>query len=145
MLSIAKLRVGQEAYHLSGVQTPTWPHRRSHSELVARRAELDAILDTDPGSALANSIETDERWIRLAIGRLAPQWATELDAEATDLLHDIADNRSRSRASGIQPIADGPVSNETGVERDDLVARLDRTGNGRTRHVQPLVQPVDLP
>ena len=29
-------------------QTPTWPYRRSHRELVARRAELDAILDTAP-------------------------------------------------------------------------------------------------
>ena len=198
-----------------------WPHRRSHRELVARRTELDAILDTapsdqhhlierlrsgeprllndtaealtevverqrnrrswilehwphiveyaevtqtlntglwgpdidtildhldpDPGSALAEAIDTEEPWIRLAIGRLAPQWATELDAEATDLLHDITDCRVRSGATGIAPIADGPMSNETDVEGDDLVARLERTGNGRDRQVQPLPQPVDLP
>lgn len=201
-------------------QTPTWPYRRSHRELVARRAELDAILDTapsdqqhlierlrsgeprllndtaealteiverqrerrgwilehwphiveyaevtqtldtglwgpdidtildhlepDPDSALANSIDTDETWIRLAIGRLAPQWTTELDAEATDLLHDIADYRVRSGASGIQPIADEPRSNETEVERDDLVARLDRTGKWYGPAAQSLHEPVDL-
>lgn len=197
-----------------------WPHRRSHFELVARRAELDDILDTapsdqhhlierlregeprllndtsealaavveqqqgrqswilqhwphiveyaevthtldsglwgpdidtildhldpDPGSALANAVDTDEPWIRLAIGRLAPQWTTELDAEATDLLHDIANFRFQSGASGTEPIADGPMPNETNVERDHLVARLERTGNGRERQAQPPLQPVDL-
>ena len=201
-------------------ETPMWPHRRSHRELIARRAELDDILDTAPsdqqhlierlrsgeprllndtaealteiiehqrdrrswilehwphivecaevsqtleaglwgpdidmilenldaesGSALADAVDTDEPWLRLAIARLAPQWATELDAEASDLLHDIADHRVRSGAHGIDPVADGPMSSETDLERDGLVARIERTGNGRDQPLQALLQPVDL-
>ena len=201
-------------------ETPMWPHRRSHRELIARRAELDDILDTapsdqqhlierlregeprllndtaaalaevveqqqgrrswilehwphiveyaevtqtfdaglwgpdidtirvhldpDPGSALARAVDTDEPWIRLAIGSVAPQWETNLNVEALDLLHDIADYRSRLGASGIEPMADGPRSNETDVERDDLVARLQRARDGGDRQAQPPLQPVEL-
>jgi hypothetical protein len=201
-------------------QSPMWPHRRSHRELVARRGELDAILNTAPsdhrhlverlrsgeptllddtaqaladivdhqrgrrdwilehwphivefaevtqtldaglwgpdvesiianldpdsGSALAEAIDTDEPWIRFAVARMASQWATELDAEATDLLHDIADYRVRSATSGIQPIVDGPMSSENDGERDDLVARIDRTGDTRNLQAQRLLQPLDL-
>jgi hypothetical protein len=75
---------------------------------------------------------------------MASQWATELDAEATDLLHDIADYRVRSATSGIQPIVDGPMSSENDGERDDLVARIDRTGDTRNLQAQRLLQPLDL-
>lgn len=199
-------------------QSPMWPHRRSHRELVARRGELDAILDTapsdhqhlierlrsgeqtllndtaealadivehqrgrrdwilehwphiiefaevtqtldaglwgpdldsiianldpDPRSTLADSIAGDEPWLRLAIGRLASQWTTGLDGEATNLLHDIADYRVRSGASGIDPISDGPMSAEADDERAGLVARIDETTSERSPQVQPLVDPI---
>ncbi len=201
-------------------QTPTWPHRRSHRELVARRAELDAIFDTapsdqhhlierlrngeprllndtaealteviehqrdrrswilehwphiveyaevtqtldaglwgpdidtildhadpDPGSALADAIDTDEPWISLAIGRLAPQWATELDAEATDLLHEIADHRDQSGMSGAQPIANSPLAAEDWGQRIDLAARLDQLIDGNGQDDRMLIDSVDI-
>ncbi len=202
-------------------ETPMWPHRRSHRELIARRAELDDILDTapsdqqhlieqlrsgeprllndtaealteiiehqrdrrswilehwphiveyaevtqtldaglwgpdidtildhldpDPGSALADAIDTDEPWIRLAIGRLAPQWAAELDAEATDLLHDIADHRVQSGMSGAQPIASSPLAADGWGQRIDLAARLDPLIDGNGPHDRVLIDPVDFP
>jgi conjugative relaxase-like TrwC/TraI family protein len=199
---------------------PAWPHRRSHSELVARRGELDEILDTapsdqrdlinrlrageprllndtaealaeivehqrgrrdwilehwthivefaevtqtldaglwgpdvetilgniDPGpsSALADSLAADEPWLRLAIGRLAPQWTTELDDESASLLRDIADYRLRTGARGSDPIDDEPISADTDDERAALTARLDLLIDESERHVQLLTDPLDL-
>jgi hypothetical protein len=201
-------------------QSPMWPHRRSHRELVARRVELDAILDAapsdhqrlverlrsgeptllnetaealadivehqrgrrdwilehwphivefaevtqtldaglwgpdvdsiianldpDPSSAFADSVAGEEPWLRLAIGRLASQWTTELHDGAATLLHDIADYRVRSGASGIDPLGDGPMPVDQEGDREDLLRRLDKIGGGRSAQVEQLISPIDV-
>ena len=165
--------------------TVLWPHRRSHHKLVARRTELDQILETapadqqpliarlrrgdpqllndtaevlknaldnqharrhwilehwphiveyaeiantltnqlwgpdtttilnnlvpEPGSALAAAVAADEQWLPIAIGALAPQWATKFEPDAAVQLHAIADYRQRWNVTSTQPLGATPA------------------------------------
>lgn len=85
-----------------------------------------AILDNlapEPGSALAAAVAANEPWLPIAIGGLAPQWATDLEPEAVAQLHAIAHYRQRWSVTSTEPLGASATDPRAGPARRLLVER----------------------
>ena len=96
-----------------------WPHIVEYAEIRNTLThqlwgpDTTTILDNlapDTGSALAAAVDADEPWLPIAIGAIAPQWATKLEPDAADQLHAIADYRQRWNVTGSQPLGTTPAA-----------------------------------
>jgi conjugative relaxase-like TrwC/TraI family protein len=90
-----------------------WPHIVEYTEITntltnqlwgPNTATIIADLSPVPGSALAEAVASDAQWLTVAVGGLAPQWATELEPQAVAQLHAIAEYRQRWSVCGRQPL-----------------------------------------
>ncbi|HQZ36303.1 MAG TPA: hypothetical protein PK020_17880, partial [Ilumatobacteraceae bacterium] len=84
-------------------------------------------LDPTPGSALDVAVAAGEHWLRLAIGSLAPQWATELEPEAVAQLNAIADYRQRWSVTSTQPLGPNPTAPDQHLAHEHLRRRFTPT------------------
>jgi hypothetical protein len=130
-----------------------WPHIIEYGEVTQTLdaglwgPDVDTILDNldpDPNSALADAIDAGEPWLRLAVGRLAAQWTHQLDTEAVDLLHDIADHRIRTGTTTTQPVVDAPFEADAYDERIELATRLDQLIDNNGPRDRVLIDPIDI-
>jgi conjugative relaxase-like TrwC/TraI family protein len=85
------------------------------------------ILDNlvpEPGSALAAAAGADEQWLPIAVGGLAPQWATDLEPDAAIKLHAIAKYRQRWNVTSTHPLGSTPAAPDQLAEHDQLLRLL---------------------
>ncbi|MDO8363856.1 MAG: AAA family ATPase [Actinomycetota bacterium] len=107
-----------------------WPHIVEYAEIANTLInqlwgpDTAAILNNlapEPGSALAGAVAADEPWLPIAIGGLAPQWATELELGAGVQLHAIADYRQRWNVTGSQPLGRSPADSDQLAAHEHLL------------------------
>lgn len=110
-----------------------WPHIVEYAEITNTLTQQLWGPDTttilgnlvpEPGSALAAAVAADEHWLPIAVGRLAPQWATDLDPDAAVRLLAIADYRQRWSVTSTQPLGASATHPQAETEQRLLVERL---------------------
>ena len=110
-----------------------WPHIVEYAEIANTlinqlwgpdTAVILNNLAPEPGSALAAAVAADESWLPIAVGGLAPQWATTLGPKAASALHDLADHRQRWSITTAQPLGPTATHPEQGAERVHLTEQL---------------------
>ena len=74
----------------------------------------------ETGSALATAVAADEPWLPIAVGALAPQWATRLEPDVAVQLHAIADYRQRWSVTSTQPLGAAPATLDQLAEHEHL-------------------------
>ncbi|MDP2289597.1 MAG: hypothetical protein Q8M22_00315, partial [Actinomycetota bacterium] len=106
-----------------------WPHIVEYAEIASTLTnqlwgpDAATILDNlepEPGSALGAAVAADEPWLPIAIGGLAPQWATELEPGALAQLRAIADYRQRWSETSTQPLGATPATPDQLAEHERL-------------------------
>lgn len=113
-----------------------WPHIVEYAEVTNTLTnqlwgpDSTTILSNlvpETGSALAAAVAADEQWLPIAVGTLAPQWATKLEPDAAVQLRAIADYRQRWSVTSTQPLGATPATPDQLGEREHLRQLLTHT------------------
>ncbi|MBI4885411.1 MAG: hypothetical protein HY826_15300, partial [Actinobacteria bacterium] len=113
-----------------------WPHIVEYAEVTNTltnqlwgpdTATILSNLVPKTGSALAAAVAAGEQWLPIAVGALAPQWATSLEPDVAVQLDAIADYRHRWSVTSTQPLGATPATPDQLAEHEHLGQLLTHT------------------